>query len=180
MPKGPTARRYAQALFMLASDKQLNDKWLTEIQELNTTLESEEVKSFLSSPRVKKLQKQEIVNQIRVKYDPILVNFIGLLVARNSISLLPAIIREYSDLLDRSLGRIAARVTAAIGLSDQQITKLSEGLSSSLQKEVMIEQSIDTEIIGGVVIRVGDKIIDGSVQTNLESLKLQLLRESIV
>ena len=65
-------------------------------------------------------------------------------------------------------------------LSDRQVNHLSDGLGSSLQKEVIIEQDIDPDIIGGILIRVGDKIIDGSVHSKLESLKLKLLRESIV
>ena len=65
-------------------------------------------------------------------------------------------------------------------LSDRQVNHLSDGLGSSLQKEVIIEQDIDPDIIGGILIRVGDKIIDGSVHSKFESLKLKLLRESIV
>ena len=180
MPKGPTARRYAQALFLLASEKNANQEWLAEIQELRSALKEEDIKSFLSSPRVKKQSKSDIVDQLKSNFDALLVNFIGLLVARNSINLLPEIEREYRSLLDGSLGRVSAKVITAVKLSDRQVNQLSDGLGSSLQKEVIIEQDIDPDIIGGILIRVGDKIIDGSVHSKLESLKSKLLRESIV
>ncbi len=180
MPKGPTARRYAQALFLLASEKNANQEWLVEIQEVRSAFEKKENKSFLSSPRVKKQGKNEVIDQLKSNFDALLLNFIGLLVARNSVNLLPEIEREYRSLLDSSLGRVSAKVTTAVKLSDRQVNHLSDGLGSSLQKEVIIEQDIDPDIIGGILIRVGDKIIDGSVHSKLESLKLKLLRESIV
>ena len=124
---------------------------------------------------MKKDHKNKIVDQLKTKFDALLVNFVGLLVTRNSISLLPEIAYEYSALLDASLGRVNAKVTTAIKLSDKQIDNLSEGLGDSLQKQVIIEQDLDSGIIGGVLIRVGDKIIDGSVQSKLDALKLKLL-----
>jgi F-type H+-transporting ATPase subunit delta len=89
------------------------------------------------------------------------------------------VIEAYGELLNQKLGRIKAEVTTATALSGDQQRKLSASLGASLQKEVLLDSNEDPEIIGGMVVRVGDQIIDGSVRTKLAAMKQQLAQGSL-
>ena len=88
-------------------------------------------------------------------------------------------VAAYGDLLNASLGRVQAQVTSSVPLSTVQRSRLQDSLKAMLNKDVVLETTEDPDIIGGVVVRVGDQIIDGSVRTRLEALKERLEHESL-
>ena len=97
----------------------------------------------------------------------------------SAASLLPAIVSEYGALLNEHLGRVQAEVTSAAPISAEQRERLSRSLAEMLDQEVVLETAEDASIIGGIVVRVGDRIIDGSVRTRLEALRRRLQQESL-
>jgi F-type H+-transporting ATPase subunit delta len=123
--------------------------------------------------------KLDVVKQLLEGFDPMVANLIGLLVSRQAQSLLPHLITAYGELLNASLGRVQAQVTSSVPLSSEQQTRLRETLRKMLDKDVALEMDVDADIIGGMVIRVGDQVIDGSVRTRLETLKHRLEHESL-
>lgn len=179
MAKAPTARRYAQALFAIAQEKGSTEAWLTDLRELTDALEESTVKTFMSTPRVRTEDKLGVVAQLTEGRDPMIANLVGLLVSRQGVGLLGRVTNEYGELLNVMLGRIRAEVTTATPLSTAQEKRLRDSLGASLGKDVILETRQDSNIIGGVLVRVGDQIIDGSVRTKLASLRQRLAHESL-
>ncbi len=180
MARGPTARRYAQALFELAQEHDKQDEWLDALGQASDALADPTVALYLGVPRVPIVRKLDTVARLMEGSDEPLANAIGLLTARGSLALLPAIVREYGVRLNESQGRAQAQVTSAVALSDEQRGKLSGLLRDMLGRDVVIEVAVDPDIMGGVVVQVGDQIIDGSVRTRLEALKRRLQSERSV
>jgi F-type H+-transporting ATPase subunit delta len=177
--KAPTARRYAQALFALADEKNATEAWLDDLRELKAEMDDPTVALYLSTPRVPAEQKLAVVAQLCEGRDTMIGNLMGLLSSRLGTALLGAVAAEYESLLNVRLGRVSAVVTTAAPISDAQQERLRESLGTSLQKTVVLETREDPEIIGGVMVRVGDQIIDGSVRSKLLALKQRLAHESL-
>ncbi len=174
------AKRYAQALFALAQEKGREQPWFDELRDATRVLlANEEVKLLLTTPRISEERKLDAVREALRGKDPLVVNLIGVLITRQSIGILPEVTGEYGALLDESLGRVYASVTAAVALSLEQRRSLEASLRESLGKDVVLDIREDPSIIGGLVVRVGDQVIDGSVRTKLESMRLRLAQDSL-
>jgi F-type H+-transporting ATPase subunit delta len=179
LAKVPTAKRYAQALFELALEGGSQEAWLDELRLAQEALGDPTVGVYLGTPRVRIVDKLGIVAQLMEDREPLVASLVGLLVSRHASSLLDAVADAYGDLLNERLGRVRADVTTASTLSAEQQTRLQESLGSMLAKEVMLDTHEDPDIIGGVIVRVGDQIIDGSVRTRLIGLRQRLERGSL-
>ena len=106
-------------------------------------------------------------------------NFVGLLVQRRAVGSFRAVVGEYGRLLNESLGRVQASVTSVAAMSAEQRSTLTVSLGAMLDKEVVLDVQEDTDIIGGIVVRVGDQIIDGSVRSRLSGLRQSLERQAL-
>ena len=179
MAKAPTAKRYAEALFALAEEKNATEAWLDELRQVAASLDDRTVTAYLSTPRVPTEAKLAVVAQLTDGRDPMIGNLMGLLTSRQGAWLLGAVVDEYVALLNVRQGRVAAEVTTAVAISDAQQRRLRESLGASLQKEIVLETRVAPEILGGVLVRVGDQIIDGSVRSKLAALRQRLERESL-
>ena len=179
MAKAPKAKRFAQALFELAQQHNAAEHWQEELAQVAAALSVDEVAAFLASPRARAEDKRSIVTQVTTGRHPIIANFVGLLADRQAVGLVGQIVDEYTELLNAAMDRISADVTAATSISSAQEQRLRTSLGTSLQKTVVLNVHEDPEIIGGLVVRVGDQIIDGSVRTKLASMKQRLEQESL-
>lgn len=179
MAKAPKAKRYAQALFALAQEQGKEQAWLDDLAAAGDLLAGADAALFLTTPRVPAEQKLHAARELLWGKDPMVLNMVGLLLSRQSIDLLPEIKKEYQSLLDESLGRVYAAVTSAVPMSTEQQSRLRSSLSSALEKDVVLDVREDPGIIGGLTVRVGDQIIDGSVRAKLEALRQRLARESL-
>lgn len=179
MAKAPTAKRYAVALFELAGAQGSEEAWLDVLSQAADALRDPTVALYFGEPRVPAERKQEAVERLAPGADRLVLNFLGLLVERQAASLLPAIVSEYGALLNAHLGRVQAQVTSAAPVSQEQRDRLSRSLAAMLEQEVVLEMTEDPSIIGGIVVRVGDRIIDGSVRTRLEALRRRLEQGSL-
>ena len=97
------------------------------------------------------------------------------LVAKNRLGILPDLITEYGYLIDAHYGKVHAEITTAVPLSEEEKGRLQERLTAITGKEVVVTAGVNPEIMGGLVARVGDKLIDGSVQTKLKELRRSLI-----
>jgi F-type H+-transporting ATPase subunit delta len=122
-------------------------------------------------------EKRSVLEQLlpRVTPTPAVQRFVMLLLERGRIVLLPAIARAYRDMMDLHLGRVRAKVTSAQPLDAGALDRVRRALEQRTGKQVLLETAVDPELVGGVVARVGDLVLDGSVRTQLEDLRAKLL-----
>jgi F-type H+-transporting ATPase subunit delta len=177
--KTASGKRYAEALFSLAQEQGKAEQWLEALGRVREVLSDPTAVLYFSEPRMLADRKLDAINQISGDVDKLLANFLGLLVERSGTALLPKVIDAFGELLNESIGRVQATVTSATTVTSEQEQRLKDSLSKMLDKDVVLDVNEDPEIIGGVVVRVGDQIIDGSVKTKLQALKQRLERESL-
>ena len=174
----PVARRYARALLDIAQGKA--DGVLEELEALTTFLKGQpELMATLSSPVVSRSQRSAIVAAL-VKAIPGLsatvINLLKLLTDRNRFASLPAISRQFRDLVDAKVGRIRGQVTSAVALSKEQLAQITTSLEALTQSKVMLEAKLDKGLLGGVVAQVGSKVYDGSLRSQLRTMAQELGR----
>jgi len=173
------ARRYAKALVNLAeNEKDLDNtgKHLTAISEIYK--ENSELRQVLSDTKVSSGVKLGILKEVikKIKASKLVDTFSRYLLAKRRIDFLPDIERAFNLLLQEKLGRIEAKVTTASELPKETVKKLVDAISGYTGKEVEVNVTIDTSIIGGIVTRIGSTVIDGSIQTHLNQIRQSIIR----
>ena len=172
-----TAATYARSLLELAQERNQAESigkdlaGIAEVVKTNPTFSA-----FLRDPGINLAERARVIDTVlKPKIDPLLANFLGVLNVRNRLGLLEQIASTYDDLLDEAMGKIEVDVTTAQRLSPEELEQVREKISAALKKDAIIHQYVDESIIGGLVLRVGDKLIDASVETQLQTIKRQLL-----
>ena len=172
------ARNYAETLFVLAGrDGGDLRGWGTTISEVATAMEqSATLRLFLESPRVPAARKSEMLSSaFNDRLPRLMLRFLQSLVSHRRQMLIPEIAREYMDLVDENEGRIHARVTVAREADDDTQRMIATQLSRMFAKDVVPHYSVDPSIMGGVIVHVGDTVLDGSVRKRLSSLRRRML-----
>jgi F-type H+-transporting ATPase subunit delta len=175
---GSVARRYAKALFELgvqAGNFEALGRELDGVARLYS--DSRELRQTLENPVFKQSQKRKIIEAIlpQVAQSPVLRNFVLLLVERNRIAVLPLIARAYQELTDRQLGQVRAVIISAKPLDMVTEGQIERALEKRTGKKVIMKTEVDPSLIGGVVARVGDLVLDGSLRTRLASVGSRIL-----
>lgn len=170
------ARNYAEALFELGERSGRSAAYADLIDAVAGAIEaSPAVQGVLMSPRVPKAEKSRLLAGALTGAPREFVLFLTALVKRNRQSLLREIATEYHALLDVKLNRVRAAVTVARPADPALQRIITEGLSHQLGKEVIPSFSVDPEILGGTIVRIGERIHDGSVRRRMVKLRRQLL-----
>ena len=170
------ARNYAEVLFDLGERSGQTREYAELIDALAAAVETTpQVQAVLMSPRVPKGEKSRLLAGALRDAPREFVLFLQALVKRGRQRLLREIATEYHDLLDLKLNRIRAGITLARPADDSLRGSIQENLSRQLGKEVIASFSVDPEILGGAVVRVGERIHDGSVRRRMTKLRRQLL-----
>ena len=173
------AKRYATALIDALSP----DKTEAGIQQLRSFAsllkEQPDGRRLLENPAMAGERRKRLLKEITaaLSLDRRVANFINILADRNRLPLLGKIIDEYQRLLDKRMGIVRARVTAAWALDPAQQQKLARKLEEITGKDVRMEVAVDASLIGGVVAQVGSTIYDGSVRQKLQAFKSRLVEE---
>jgi len=176
MSDATVARRYAQALYQEAETAGNVERIDEDMQSVQESLDaSRELDLFFRSPIVgREKKKAVIVKLFDGKVDPLIVRLMQLLVEKGREDILPAVIRQYSALRDERLGIVEARVRTAMPMEFDETEDLRKALEAKTGKKVRLRIEVEPELIGGAVVRIGDRVYDGSVQHQLESLRDQL------
>lgn len=174
MARRPTAKRYALAAFEIARDSGQIESWARDIQMARVALQDGALRAYLEVPKITVGRKTEGLRAALGNVNPLVVNLLALLTSRGSLGLLPAIVDEYQTLMDAHFNREQAVVVTAVPLEQQQGERLSQQLARLLGKEVVLTARLDPEVLGGLVVRVGDRIIDGSARGRLMALRKSL------
>ena len=174
---GKLAEKYAMAVFELAEEQNMLDAVKDELAMVDSLFkEQTDLQEFVCNPRVPSVAKRDVLKQVFAdKVQPFVLNFLLIVADRKREAILPEIIKAYNRFLNEKRGIMEVQVTTARALSDAQAEALSTQLGKKLNSRVILEKTIDPAIIGGVVVRVGDKLIDGSVGRQLKRLEMALL-----
>lgn len=172
---GASPRRYAQAAFALALENEGVDRWEVDLQRAQAVLEDVDVTALLSAPQVPERVKLEGITTLLPDVAPLIRNMVSLMVLRGDIMKFNRAVQAFSGMADDSRGTARAEVITAVPLDDARKKRLSEGLASLVnRKEVVLTEEQDSSIVGGVIARVGDRLIDGSTRTRLRALRDEL------
>ncbi|GAB1265656.1 F0F1 ATP synthase subunit delta [Aurantivibrio infirmus] len=165
------ARPYARAAFEFARDVNALDRWSNMLATAATVAMHEGVAKLLGSPGIPSLKKGEIfVDTCGDDLDGKVGNFIKHLAKNNRLTLLSEI-REMFELLKANHEKtMDVEITSAFEISEEQCSKLAKALSTRLAREINLQTSVDSSLVGGAVIRAGDIMIDGSVRGRLAKL----------
>lgn len=170
------ARRYARAIFELALEhSQPLEAWLSDLQAIDAALSDPAVQPTLASPRLSFDQKRELIDRALTGTDPMRRSFVYLLVERGRLELLPRVVREFRAMMLEHEGIAEATVTTAVPIDDAEAERIGALLGRLVNKKVIVQREVDPSIIGGVVARVGDRLINGSVAGRLAALRQQLV-----
>jgi F-type H+-transporting ATPase subunit delta len=171
------ARNYAETLLALAGTANDLRGWGSMITDLADAMGANpKLRLFLESPRVGSAEKNAVLGAAFSDRMPRnFLRFLQSLVTHRRQMLIPEIAREYLDLVDAAEGRIHARVTVARETGDDEKSAIAQQLSRMFGKDVVPHLSVDPRIMGGVIVHVGDTVLDGSVKKRLMSLKRRML-----
>jgi F-type H+-transporting ATPase subunit delta len=173
--------RYAKALFSLASDEGATGVVRDQLEMLNGFLtESSELRRALLTPLHPASERKAVLNKLADRFDlsPLLRNFILYLIDQRRLIDMGGVAEEFNRLVDEEEGRMSAEVTTATPLDSAHEERLREALSRRTGREVRLEIKVDASLIGGAVAKVGDLVFDGSLRTQLDTLRTHLMKGS--
>jgi F-type H+-transporting ATPase subunit delta len=170
------SRRYAEAAFELATRDDSIDAWAKDLDMAAALLGDERVGRVIGDPsRPLAVRRDVIAKLLGNRVGKPMKNLVELLAERDRLDLVPAIALEYRKLLNRHNGIVTAIVTSAAPLTPDETKALEERLRAMTGATVELETRIDTALIGGLTVRVGDRLLDASVRGRLERLREQLI-----
>lgn len=178
MSVGAVAERYAQALFELGEESGTLAGLSDKLREFALTYESSrELRGALNNPIVSMEQRKGLVSEVAKKVGVPEIGIKGLqfMAQRGRLPALSATVERLTELSDQKNGILRASVTTATKMPDSYYQALSSQLSAATRKEIVLERSVDEDLVGGAIARVGDMLIDGSVRGKLQKLERDLL-----
>lgn len=171
------ARNYAEALLALARKAGDLPAWGRLIDDVASAVERDDrLRHFLEAPQISADQKMTILAKAFEDRAPrLFVRFLQRLVKNRRQMLIPEIASEYRDLVDEVEGRVHAQVTLATPVDDEQRASIARQLTQTFGKLVVPQVRINPNIVGGIIVRVGDRVMDGSVRRRLGILRNRML-----
>lgn len=173
MATDEASRRYAQAAFAIALDDGSIDQWRQDLADIATVLAGSDLELVLADDRIPLEDRQALVDRV-LDISPKARNLAKLLVAKGRSRGAAFVAKWFDALANEHEGRTTAEVTAAVEMTDAQIADIERQLTSSVGKQVTATATVDPTLIGGVIVRVGDQLIDGSIRTRLRRLQKSL------
>ncbi len=165
--------RYATALFGLATDGKALNAVAASLAALSQGLrESPDLATLTTSPVIDRTQAAAGIHAAAASLglDPLTTNFLGVLAKNRRLASLPAIIADFNKLAAAQRGEVTAQVTSAHPLSDDQVVALKAKLRAGLGADAALDLRVDPEILGGLIVRTGSRLIDSSLRTKLDTL----------
>lgn len=170
-----SARRYAQAIFQIAQAKNNLDEWKKELRKLADLVKDREIVDLIDHPKVAFNLKAELVKQKLNTSNELVLNLCNLLILKGRLKNAEQIADEYDSLLDGQRGIKHAVVTTAVAVDDAEKNRISSQLEKITGKNVSVKLQVNPSILGGMVARIDDTLIDGSVRNRLELLRRNLV-----
>ena len=174
---GGLAQRYAAALFELADSKHQLDAVVGDLGAIDKMIdESADFRRLINSPVLSRADQGKAITGIvqAAQFGPLTAKFLGLLAQNRRLFALPAMIQAFKKMLANRRGEMTAQVWSARALSAEQQSALAETIKRAHGAKVTMEVKVDPDLIGGLVVKVGSRMIDSSIRTKLQKLQLAM------
>ncbi|HSS95003.1 MAG TPA: F0F1 ATP synthase subunit delta [Candidatus Dormibacteraeota bacterium] len=167
------AKRYAAAVFELATAEGRVDDWRSHLTAIRDLLSDRAVAQVLRNPTIPVSRRLQLIDEAGLP-DREATNLARMLVETGRVDQADGILEEFEELADEAAGRVRATVTTAVELSPEDQERLGNQLSQQLGKEVRMTAAVDRRIVGGLKLQYGDHLIDASIASRLQQLRRQL------
>lgn len=171
------AERYATALFDLADERRMLDEIATNLRELRAMLHaSGDFQRLIRSPVLSRDQQAKVIGMVaeRAGLSPLVRDFLAVVARNRRLFAVPAMIEAFLAKLAERRGEVTAEVFAAQPLSEAQLGALNEQLRRSIDSRVSVDVRVDPGLIGGLVVKLGSRMVDGSIKSKLQRLQLAM------
>jgi F-type H+-transporting ATPase subunit delta len=171
------AGRYAVALFELAQEQDALDAVAGDLHTLRDLLAgSADLERLIRSPVLSREEQARAITAVgeRAGFAPLTLKFLGLLAHKRRLFALPDVIAAYDAMLAEHRGEVGAEVVSAVPLSPEQLESVERQLTAAVGQTVKLSTAVDPNLLGGLVVRVGSRMIDASIRTKLHQLELAL------
>lgn len=175
------ARSYAEALFELGEKHGAHDDLAQGLNTVTSLLGADpRIRAFLETPKIDVSQKRRVLRStLEEQVSPLFMNFVLVVLQKRRQRLLRTIAAEYRELLDEKLGRLHVQVTLAHEPDDVTEQSITTELSRILGRSVIPHISVDPALLGGIVVRYGDRVLDGSLRRRLMSLRQRMVAATV-
>jgi F-type H+-transporting ATPase subunit delta len=171
------ASRYANALFALAEQASALDQVAADLATVQRmTVESAELRQAMASPIVSRGDQADAVTSLaeRAGLNDLVRNFLGVLARNRRLFALPHVIDAFNAMLAAKRGEVEAEVTSAVQLTDEQLGEVKDSVSRYAGKAVQLKSHVDPGLLGGLVVRIGSRMVDASLKTRLQQLEIAM------
>jgi F-type H+-transporting ATPase subunit delta len=176
---GTAAHRYAEAAFELAEREDAFDRWRDDLHVAAEVAADESVTRILDNPAIPLADREELLARLlQPRLSRPVFNLVRLLAQRSTLELLPRISAEYDRLWNAHAGIVSATVSSALPLTADEDAAVRAKVATLTGSKVEIQTVVDPALIGGLTVRIGDRLIDASVRGRLERLREELLAGS--
>jgi F-type H+-transporting ATPase subunit delta len=180
MESNTIARSYAEGIYAAAEKHKLHEEFLPAFAALDVVLSEPAARIFLESPKIDTTVKKQVLrNALGGRVPPLFLNFVQIVLDKRRGRLYGAIANEYRALVDDAAGRLHVKVTLARHPSPEMEADIRKSLSEIFGKTVIPHVTVDAKILGGIVVRQGDQVIDGSLRRRLMGLRKRLIQSGI-
>ncbi|MBM3926310.1 MAG: ATP synthase F1 subunit delta [SAR202 cluster bacterium] len=177
------AKRYAQAVFELALEgdnaNASLDGWVRDLRAVGQAVSDPSFKTFLEHAKIPLSRKTKALREVLPNINPKARNLVAVVVSKGLVERLPRIEQEFVQLVDKHRGIERVSVTSAVPLNDQEKQRIGKFVEELTGKRVVLDTRVDASILGGLLIKVGDRVMDGSVKSKLEGLRSELERAPV-
>jgi len=175
------ARSYAEALFELGERHDAHDDFARGLSTITSLLDADaRVRAFLETPKIDVADKKRVLREaLEDQVSPLFMNFVLIVLEKRRQRLLRAIAAEYRELLDSKLGRLHVQVTLAHEPDDAMEKAVTKELSRILGRSVIPHITVDPALLGGIMVRYGDRVLDGSLRRRLVALRNRMIEAAL-
>jgi F-type H+-transporting ATPase subunit delta len=172
-----SGQRYAQAIFDLALENNQVEPWGEDLAVVAEAFQDADFAALMKHADMAAADKLAATASVLAAVNPMVRNLVDLLVTKNSVDSIAGIYSSYTELLDSHLGRQRVEVTTAVPLEDAESARISSFVSELVRREVVLTTKVDESILGGLVIQIGDRLLDGSTKARLDGLRTRMHSE---
>jgi len=168
------ARRYAEAALEIGRADGTLDQWERDLERLSAALADDQLRTLAEHPAVPYAEKERVIRRVAGDVSPEALNLVLLMIRRGRPRAIPRMVEHFANLVRRERGVSLAEVRTALALDATQREAVMERLHELTGDEIEINEVVDESLIGGITVRIGDRLYDASVRSRLERLRARL------